>query len=304
MSEKTNIQLIKELRQLTQAPMGDCQKALIECDNNIDEAIQWLREKGIAKATKKSGAIATEGIVKAGIYNGKALVIEVNSQTDFVAKNDKFIALINDIYKEIGNQKEDKNEVKDILINGKSLDITGLELSGLLGEKIAFRRASIIKKLENQTLGAYNHSNNRLGAILLINTVVDAEVAKNIAIHIAASNPKFIDITEVDKEWLENEKNIIMKQFDDEMNEITVEKVKFEKMKRKDTIIQARVDKMLNELCLLNQPYVKDTTMTISEYLKQFSAKVLTMYRYELGEGITKKENNFAEEVASQMNSK
>ena len=304
MSEKTTIELIKELRTTTQAPMSDCKSALDECNNDIEKAIQWLREKGIAKANKKAGSIAAEGIIKAGIYNERAVVIEVNSQTDFVAKNEKFIKLVDDIYKGIASQNSDETDVKDIFINGNSLDKIGLELSGLLGEKIAFRRAAVIKKLENQTLGTYNHSNDRIGVIILINTLVEAEVAKNIAMHIAASNPKFIDINEVDDEWLNNERNIIEKQFEDEMKEISNPKEKENKVNRKDIIIQGRIDKLLNELCLLNQPYIKDPSLKVSDYLKQFTAKVLLIHRYELGEGIAKKQDNFAEEVASQMNTK
>lgn len=284
---------VKELRQRTQAGFMDCQKALKECSEDIEKAILWLREKGFAKASKKADAIAAEGLTNAIVKDNLALVIEVNTQTDFVAKNDNFIELFNKISDAIlKNKKTSKEEVEALVLdNGQDIKTACLELTAKIGEKIEFRRAELLEKNSSQSFGAYQHSNGKISSILLFEGNVKEEVGKDVAMHLTAMNPKFMNKDAVDPKWLETEKNLLL--------EKTKQEGKDPKFAEK--IIEGRMNKILAENCLEDQPFFKDDSVTIKKYLEQNGGKVIKMVRFELGEGIEKKVEDFASEVAAQM---
>lgn len=288
---------IKILRETTQAGMMDCKKALEETNGNIEEATKWLREKGIAKAAKKLSAIAAEGIVAVvANNNNKAVIAEINCQTDFVAKSDAFVKLSNDITTTLLDYDiktlQDANDF--ILSNDQSIKLSCDELTGKLGEKIKLRRFETMNKEKNQTFSFYQHANNRIATLILLEGIVDIEVAKNVAMHAAAMAPKFLNKNGVDQEWLNNETKVLIEQ--------TIAEGKPKDFAEK--IVKGRVGKLLAEVCLDDQPFVKDPSVTVAKYLANNNSKAIKYIRYEVGEGIEKKENNFADEVAEQMKAK
>ncbi len=300
----TRAELVKQLRELTQAGMSDCMKALAECNDDIESAQKWLREKGMAKANKKAGAIAYEGIVCSNAIDDKALIIEVNSQTDFTAKNENFINLVENIFNSIISQANSDEDIEKVTVNGTPLLEAGVQLTATTGEKIAFRRANIIKKESNQMFATYTHTNKRIAVLLLIEGNMSEEAAKDVAMHAAAMAPKYLNQDSVDPIWLASEKEILEKQYQEEMAQLPDGKAKEEKLKRADIIIQGKVSKLLKEICLVDQLFVKDNSMTVAEFAKKNGGNIVKMFRYELGEGIEKKESNFADEVAAQMGGK
>ncbi|WP_412032264.1 translation elongation factor Ts [Malacoplasma muris] len=290
-------QKVKELRERTQAGFMDCQKALAESNGDIDKAIEWLREKGISKAAKKADAIAAEGLTNAVIRGDQCLVLEVNSQTDFVAKNEEFINLVNDIIDAIFiNKKVDKESVEKMqLKNGKDVKTACVEATAKIGEKIEFRRAMLLTKKSNQSFGAYQHSNSKISSAILIDGIVDDSLAKDIAMHLTAMNPRFLSKEKVDNKWLESERKILLEKSKEESKNSKKDP------KFMDKIIDGRLNKILSENCLEEQPFFKDGSITIKKLLEQKNAKVIDMVRFELGEGIEKKVDDFASEVAAQM---
>lgn len=287
-------ELIKQLRAATNAGMSDCIKALAESQDNLELAIEWLRKNGAIKAAKKADAIAAEGLTVAKLSSNKKLaaVIEVNCQTDFVAKNDQFIDLTNKMLDAVLNNPKTEN-YESLMVDGQSFVEATQGLTATIGEKISFRRAKVLVASDNQTLGVYTHMNNRVATAVLINGNVDDEVANNVAMHIAAMNPKYVTEQEVDQEWLNKEKEIILEQTKQESNK----PVEF-----LSKIVDGRINKLLKEVCLVSQPYVKDPSITIEQYLSSKNAKANQMVNFVLGEGIQKKESDFAAEVAEQMN--
>ncbi|EGZ31633.1 translation elongation factor Ts [Malacoplasma iowae] len=288
---------IKELRQRTQAGFMDCQKALKECGEDVEKAIIWLREKGIAKAAKKADAIAAEGLTNAIVKDDLGLVIEVNTQTDFVAKNENFTELFNEIAEAIfKNKKTSKEEVEEMkLPSGNDVKTACVELTAKIGEKIEFRRAELISKTKDQTFGAYQHSNGRISSIVLIDGKVSADVAKDVAMHLTAMNPRFLNKDSVDKNWLETEKKLLLEKSKEEAKSAKKDPKFAEK------IVEGRLNKILAENCLEDQPFFKEPSLTIKKYLEQNKGKLVKMVRFELGEGIEKKVVDFASEVAAQM---
>ncbi len=296
-------ELVKLLREATQAGMSDCIKALQECNDNLEEAQKWLKEKGIAKASKKAGAVAYEGIVKAGISDNKAVIIEINSQTDFTAKNENFIKLVNNVFDTLMKDIKtscviDQNTVS---VNGMPLSEVGVELTATTGEKIAFRRGEVFIANGNETIASYTHSNNKIATVIVFDNNISEEASKDIAMHAAAMMPKYLNIASVDATYLTSEKEILHKQFLEELKNIKDEKAKNEKEKRADAIVEGKIKKLLKEVCLVEQPFVKDPSKTVGQYAKEHGANIIKMIRYELGEGIERKESNFADEVAAQM---
>lgn len=296
-------ELIKALRSATQAGMADCIKALDECKGNLEDAQKWLREKGIAKANKKAGAIAYEGVVKVGVMDNKALIIEVNSQTDFTAKNDLFLKLVNDIYSDIikNVQKSTEIDSNSYMFNNKPLKEAGFDLTAIIGEKIAFRRGYMYKIDSENSVATYTHSNNKIASLVVFKGKIKPEVGQDVAMHVAAMAPKYLNESCVDKAWLDSEREISTNQFHEELSAIKDEKAKSEKIKRADVIVEGKVKKLIKEICLVDQPFVKDNSKTVGQYVKENGSELLLMIRYELGEGIERKESNFADEVAAQM---
>ena len=287
-------ELVKQLRAITFAGMTDCMKALNETNDDLDLAVEWLRKNGAIKAAKKANAIAAEGLTLAKFNNNNktlACVIEVNCQTDFVAKNEQFVKLTNDMLNVI--LESGSTNIENLKINGKSFEEASQELTAIIGEKIGFRRAEILKATDNQTIGIYTHMNNRVATAILVDGKVSDEVVTNIAMHIAAMNPKYVNESEVDQNWLNKEKEIILEQTKQESNKPVEFLTK---------IVDGRVNKLLKEICLVSQPYVKDPSLTVEQYLSNNGAKAIKMINFVLGDGIEKKESDFAAEVAEQMN--
>ena len=283
--------MVKELRELTGAGMLDCKKALEEANGNLEKAAEWLREKGISKAAKKAGRIAAEGLVNILIEGNKALVIEVNSETDFVAKNDEFKDLINTISNLlINNNVKTVEEALQLSTADGTLENTITNKIAKIGEKISFRRFELVEKTDAETFGAYTHMNSKI-AVLVVVEGASEEVAKDVAMHAAAMRPKYFNIDSVPTEDVEHEREI-QKQI--AMNEGKPADIA-EKM------VEGRIKKYYKEVCLTEQPFVKNDDMSVAEYVKSNGGVVKSMVRYEVGEGMQKKEENFAEEVAKQM---
>ncbi|WP_303923898.1 translation elongation factor Ts [Ureaplasma parvum] len=288
----TKAELVKELRIRTQASMSECIKALDASENDIEKAIVWLRENGAIKAANKLKNAATDGVVLAKKVNNKAILIEVNCQTDFVAKNENFLAYANQILEEALVKVENKEDFDKLIINGKPIAESGLDLTAYIGEKIVFRRGEILKANDDQTLGVYTHNNNRVAAIILVDGKVEDEVVRNVAMHAAAMRPRYLNEKVVDKLWLAKEREIIVNQLEHEGKPAAFAA----------KIIDGRLNKILKENCLVDQSYFKQPELTIEKYLKNNNAVAVGYFSYEVGEGIEKApQMSFADEVAAQM---
>ena len=303
--------MVKELRELSGAGMMDCKKALNETNGNMDEAVEYLRKNGQAKAEKKASRIAAEGIVKVAVKENTAAIVEVNSETDFVAKNEKFQTYVGkvaeqalasnaadmDAFMEEAWLEDSSKTVKDVLV----------EQVAVIGENLKIRRFEKVTA-ENGCIVDYIHGGGRIGVIVAAktetvnDTVKDA--MKNIAMQIAALNPKYIDRSEVSAEYIAHEKEILLAQIQNDPKESQ----KPEKVI--NGMIEGRVNKELKEICLVDQVYVKaeDGKQTVGKYLEAISKEIGTevsvskFIRFETGEGLEKKNEDFAAEVAAQMN--
>ncbi len=284
---------VKTLREKTGAGMLDCKKALQETNGNMDAAIDYLREKGIAKAAKKGERIAAEGLSQIFINGDKALVLEVNSETDFVAKNEEFKAFVTTLGETILNSDaKTMEEALNLQVNGESLESLIVAITAKIGEKISFRRFQVLEKTANQHFGSYIHMGGRIASLVLIDGG-NEEVAREVAMHAAAMRPLYVNSSEVPTEVLEKEKNIMRQELLNEGK--PAEKI--------DNILVGKVRKYYEEVCLENQIFVKaENKETVFDYLKNNNSKLVSMIRYEVGEGIEKKQENFAEEVMSQIN--
>ena len=284
---------VKTLREKTGAGMLDCKKALQETNGNMDAAIDYLREKGIAKAAKKGERIAAEGLSQIFINGDKALVLEVNSETDFVAKNEEFKSFVTTLGETILNSDaKTMEEALNLQVNGESLESLIIAITAKIGEKISFRRFQVLEKTANQHFGSYIHMGGRIASLVLIDGG-NEEVAREVAMHAAAMRPLYVNSSEVPTEVLEKEKNIMRQELLNEGK--PAEKI--------DNILVGKVRKYYEEVCLENQIFVKaENKETVFDYLKNNNSKLVSMIRYEVGEGIEKKQENFAEEVMSQIN--
>jgi elongation factor Ts len=284
-------QMVKELRERTGAGMLDCKKALEKNDGDIEKAIDFLREKGMANAAKKAGRIAAEGLCSIELDGNEAVIFELNSETDFVAKNKQFLDLLEKVGNTILNSKAtNTEEALKVEANGVTIEQMLIDATATIGEKISLRRVSRVVKEDAQGFGAYKHMGGRI-AVLAVLAKADDEVAKDIAMHIAAQNPKYLNRNEVDQETLEHEKHVLTQQALQEGKPANI----VEKM------VVGRLNKFLQDICLVDQPFVKDTDQKVSQYLKSNQNEVLSFIRLEVGEGIEKKEEDFAAEVAAQV---
>jgi len=287
--------LVKELREKSGAGMMDCKKALEACDGDLEKAFDWLREKGIAKAAKKADRIAAEGLTAFYSEGNVAAIVEVNSETDFVAKNQEFKDLVADIAKVIvANKPATMEEALACDLNGKTVENTIVDATAKIGEKLSFRRFEVIEKGENQAFGAYSHMGGKISALVLL-TDASEEVARDIAMHVAASAPQYIDRSEIPAEVLEREKEVLTTQALEENK--TAAKPKPENIIVK--MVEGRLNKNLSEMCLVDQAFIKDPDQKVGKYIGK--GKIEKMIRYLVGEGMQKREENFAEEVAAQM---
>lgn len=285
--------LVKELRKKTGAGMMDCKKALTETDGDIDKAIDYLREKGIAKAAKKADRIAAEGLVHVETKGNDAVIVEINSETDFVARNEGFQELVKEIANQVLDTKAETVEalMETTLPNGKTVDERIKEAISTIGEKLSVRRFAIRTKTDNDAFGAYLHMGGRIGVLTVVEGSTDEEAARDVAMHIAAINPKYVSSEQVSEEEINHEREVLKQQA---LNEGKPENI-VEKM------VEGRLRKYLQEICAVDQDFVKNPDVTVEAFLKTKGGKLVDFVRYEVGEGMEKREENFADEVKGQM---
>ena len=286
-------QLVKELREMTGAGMMDCKKALVETNGNLEDAVTWLREKGIAKAAKKADRIAAEGLAEIFINGNKAVVLEINCETDFVAKNEEFKALVNKIGNAIlANGTSSDKEALEIKVDGETINDMIIALTSKLGEKISFRRMTAATKADNQSFGSYIHMGGKIASLVIIEGN-NSEVAREVAMHAAAMRPLYVNEFDVPSNVLEREKEIMRQELLNEGK--PADKI--------DNILVGKVRKYYEEVCLENQIYVKaENKETVGKFLSDNGSKLVNMVRFEVGEGMEKRNENFADEVMSQIN--
>ena len=289
---KITAAMVKELRDATGVGMMDAKRALVEVDGDQAKAVDYLRENGLAKAAKKGDRIAAEGLANVYIEGNFAAIAEVNSETDFVSKNEMFQDLVARVAKLIVEHKPADLEAALAITTDKgTLENELLEATTVIGEKISFRRFELVEKTDNQAFGAYLHQGGRIAALTVIDGSTDEEVAKDVAMHIAAINPRYLNSNDVPAEEIENEKTVLTEQALNEGKPANI----VEKM------VEGRMQKFLAEICLVDQPFVKDPDVTVAKFVATKNATVASFVRFEVGEGIEKREEDFAAEVASQM---
>ncbi len=283
--------LVKELREKTGAGMLDCKKALEANDGNIEAAVDWLREKGISKAAKKSDRIAAEGVAAILVDGNNAVILEMNSETDFVAQNEKFKELVDSVLKTL--IKSDVTTVEEALElpceDGTVNDLI-VSKTATIGEKLSLRRFAKVTKGDNETFGSYIHMGGKI-AVLIVTENTSEEVARDVAMHAAAMRPKYVKTTDVPAEEVAKEEEVLKEQAVNEGKPAEIA----EKM------VKGRINKFYKEICLEEQPFVKDGDINVKTYVKNNGGEIKSMYRFEVGEGMEKREENFAEEVAKQM---
>ena len=284
---------VNELRTQTGAGMMDCKKALTECNGDIEAAINWLREKGIAKAAKKADRIAAEGLANVIIDGDKAAIIEVNCETDFVTKNAEFVELVETIAKTaLANDAKSLDEVNALAVEGTEGTVADLVVAktAKIGEKLSLRRVEVVTKSASENFGSYIHMGGKI-AVLIVTEGANEEVAKDVAMQAAAMKPAYLKADDVPAEVIENEKEVLKAQAIEEGKPADIA----EKM------VAGRISKYYKENCLVDQAFVKDDSMDVKTFVKNNGGEVKAMYRYEVGEGMQKREENFAEEVAKQL---
>ena len=282
--------MVKELREKTSAGMMDCKKALVETNGDMSAAIDWLRERGIAKAAKKSDRVAAEGLCSVAIDGNTAVIFELNSETDFVAKNEQFLSLLDKLGKIlVANKPANVEEALAIEVDGTTVDAMLIEATSTIGEKITLRRLTVVEKADNEFFGSYLHMGGRIAAL----TVVEGkeEVAKDAAMHAAAINPQYLTVDQVPAEVVAKEREILTQEALNEGKPANI----VEKM------VEGRIRKFLADVCMLEQPFVKDGDVTVAKYAKNNGSTIKLFIRLEVGEGIEKVVANFAEEVMSQV---
>ena len=285
--------LVKELRERTGAGMMDCKKALTQTDGNIEAAIDYLRENGIAKAAKKADRIAAEGLSYIEVKGNKAVILEINSETDFVAKNEKFVALVKNVAEAIlAAEPATLEEALQVEAQGGTVEAVINEGIATIGEKLSLRRFEVLTKTDADSFGAYSHMGGRIGVLTLVEGSTDEQAAKDVAMHIAALAPRYLDESEVPADVLEHEKKVLTEQALNEGKPANI----VEKM------IVGRINKFLEEITVVKQKFVKDDSLTVEKFVASKGGKLAKFVRYEVGEGIEKREDNFAEEVMSQVN--
>ncbi len=284
--------MVKELRETSGAGMLDCKKALEATNGNMEEAINWLREKGISKAAKKASRIAAEGLAFAKIDGNKAVIVEVNSETDFVAKNEEFKSLVNEIADIVlKNSPKNVEEALEVVSDGKKLSDIISEKVATIGEKLSFRRFEVLEKEDSQIFGTYSHMGGKIVTVVVLEGN-DAELAKDIAMQAAAMRPLYLNRDEVPAERIEKERAVLTEQAENEgldQNKLPM-------------IVNGRLNKFFEEVCLVDQGFIKENKMKVSKYVESKNSNIIKFVRYEVGEGIEKKEENFADEVMKQIN--
>lgn len=315
-------QLVKELREKTGAGMMDCKKALEACNNDIEASIAWLRENGIAKAAKKGDRVAAEGLTSITIDGNNAVIFELNSETDFVAKNDQFLALVDKIGNALVNAGvTTMEEALALNVDGETIEEMVIQGTASIGEKITFRRFEVLTKEDNQIFGTYKHNGGRISAITVMSNG-DEALAKQVSMHISSARPLFLDESAINAEQLEKEYElvkvdaindlrqraydqaykVIAKETDDaDERKAYAEKesMKDEVLAMLDKIMPGKKNKHLKEICLLNNATIFDNKVSIKDFIGE--AEITAFACYEVGEGIEKVVADFAAEVAAQV---
>lgn len=284
---------VKALREKTGAGMMDCKKALQETNGDMEEAITWLREKGISKAAKKASRIAAEGLTKAVEKGNKAAIVEVNSETDFVAKNEAFTSFVDSLANTlVESNVSTLEEANELTIDGETVANTIISLTAKIGEKISFRRFEIVEKKDSELFGIYSHMGGKITTLVVLDGS-NPEVAKDVAMHTAAMRPTYLNSEEVPSDVLDKERAIMREQL---LNE-------GKPLDRINQILVGKVKKYYEEVCLENQIFIKaENKETVGKFVEQNGGKLIKMIRYEVGEGMEKRNENFAEEVQNQIN--
>ncbi len=283
--------LVKDLREKSGAGMMDCKKALSECNGDIDAAMDYLREKGIAKAEKKGNRIAAEGLANIYMDGNKAVILEVNSETDFVSKNEEFTSMID----EIGNAilKSDATTLEDALnvsVSDGTINDLIVAKTAKIGEKLSLRRIEVVEKSNEEVFGSYLHMGGKIAVLTVLKGTTES-VAKDVAMQSAAMKPNYVFISDVPEEVVAREREILKEQ---SMNEGKPADIA-EKM------VEGRLKKFYKEVCLAEQDFIKDGDMTVGTYVTNNGGEIIKMVRYEVGEGMEKRNENFAEEVMNQV---
>ncbi len=282
---------VKDLRERTGAGMMDCKKALAETNGDIEKAIDWLREKGIAKSAKKESRIAAEGLANIYVKGNKAVILEVNSETDFVSKNKEFTDMIdiigNTILESNANTLEEALELPST--DGTIKDLI-IAKTAKIGEKLALRRIKVVEKSDDENFGTYLHMGGRI-AVLTVIKGANEEVAKDVAMQSAAMHPDYVFIEDVPEDVIAKERAV--------QKELAMGEGKPADIAEK--IVEGRIKKYFKEICLVEQSFIKDSDISVNDYIKKNNGEMVSMVRYEVGEGIEKRNENFAEEVMNQV---
>ena len=283
--------MVKDLRELTGAGMMDCKKALAETNGDMESAVNWLREKGIAKSAKKEARIAAEGLANIYIDGDKAVILEVNSETDFVSKNEEFISMIDTIGATLlKSNATTVDEAKELITPDGTINELIVNKTAKIGEKLSLRRFAIVNKTADEFFGSYIHMGGKIAALTVIKGA-NSDVAKDVAMQAAAMKPLYTFPSEVPADVLDNEKAVLKEQA---MNEGKPADIA-EKM------VEGRIKKFYKEICLSEQAFIKDGDLSVEKYVTNNGGEIKSMIRYEVGEGMEKRSDNFAEEVMNQV---
>lgn len=290
---KITAAMVKELREKTGVGMMDCKKALTEVDGDMDAAVDFLREKGLASAAKKADRIAAEGTTSVLVNGNEAVIVEINAETDFVAKNDAFQTLVQEIAEHLlANKPADVEAAESsTMSNGATVADHISSAVAKIGEKITLRRFEIMTKTDADAFGPYLHMGGRISVLTLLEGSTDETAAKDVAMHIAAMNPKYISRDEVSEEEVERERKVLTEQA---LNEGKPENIVAK-------MVEGRLGKFFEEICVLEQPFVKDGDQKVGKFVEATGGKLVKFVRYEVGEGLEKREENFADEVMGQV---
>ena len=284
---------VKELREMTGAGMMDCKKALVECEGDFEAAKDWLRKKGISKAEKKEGRTAAEGLSRVKAEGNRAVVVEINSETDFVAKNEKFLALLDETVDVLmKNAPADLDAALALPTAEGTLNDAMINATAIIGEKIKLRRFEIVEKADDEIFGQYMHNGGQISALTVMKGG-DAQVAKEMAMQVASMSPSYVSRADLPAEVIEHERTIQ----EELLNQDPKNANKPEQVKAK--IIEGRISKSLEEMCLVDQIFFLDQDKKVGVYLNEKKAECVRFVRFKVGEGIEKKESDFAAEVAA-----
>ncbi len=284
-------EMVKNLREATGAGMMDCKKALAECNGDFDAAVDYLREKGIAKANKKESRIAAEGLANIFVDGNKAVILEVNSETDFVSKNDEFKAMIEEIGKSIlASSATTMDEALALSSSEGTIQDLIVAKTAKIGEKLSFRRFAVMTKEDGESFGSYLHLGGRIAALSKISGASE-EVARDVSMQAAAMNPKYVFRSEVPEEEVAREREVLKEQ---SMNEGKPEDIA-------NKMVEGRLNKFFKEICLTEQSFIKDGDVDVQTFVKNNGGEIKEVVRYEVGDGIEKRQEDFAQEVMNQV---